>query len=146
MTAVRVALAALLLAIAGLAAAAVDPLPFADDAERARFNALAAELRCMVCQNQSLADSDAPLARDLRRELFELIRDGRSDTEVKAFLTERYGDFVLYRPPLDRRTWWIWFGPALLVLAGLATVVVIVRRRRAGAGAAPLEPAKDEEW
>lgn len=146
MSALRRVLAALALAIAGLAAAAVDPLPFADETERARFNALAAELRCMVCQNQSLADSDAPLARDLRRDLFELIRDGRSDTEVKAFLTERYGDFVLYRPPLDRRTWWIWFGPALLVLAGLATVVVIVRRRRAGAGAAPLEPAKDEEW
>lgn len=146
MSAVRAALAALALAFAALAAAAVDPLPFADEAERARFNALAAELRCMVCQNQSLADSDAPLARDLRRELFELIRDGRSDAEVKAFLTERYGDFVLYRPPLDRRTWWIWFGPALLLLAGLATVAAIVRRRRAAAGATPLQPAKDEEW
>lgn len=146
MSAVRAALAALALAFAALAAAAVDPLPFADEAERARFNALAAELRCMVCQNQSLADSDAPLARDLRRELFELIRDGRSDAEVKAFLTERYGDFVLYRPPLDRRTWWIWFGPALLLLAGLATVAAIVRRRRAAAGTLPLEPAKDEEW
>lgn len=146
MSAVRAALAALALAFAALAAAAVDPLPFADEAERARFNALAAELRCMVCQNQSLADSDAPLARDLRRELFELIRDGRSDAEVKAFLTERYGDFVLYRPPLDRRTWWIWFGPALLLLAGLVTVAAIVRRRRAAAGTLPLEPAKDEEW
>lgn len=146
MTAPRAAVAALALLLAGLAQAAVDPLPFADDAERARFNALALELRCMVCQNQSLADSDAPLARDLRRELFELIRDGRSDAEVKAFLTDRYGDFVLYRPPLDRRTWWIWFGPALLLLAGLATIAVVVRRRRAAAGAAPLEPAKDEEW
>ncbi|MBX3727423.1 MAG: cytochrome c-type biogenesis protein CcmH [Xanthomonadales bacterium] len=146
MTGLRVALAALALLLGGLASAAVDPLPFADEAERARFNALAAELRCMVCQNQSLADSDAPLARDLRRELFELIRDGRSDAEVKSFLTERYGDFVLYRPPLDRRTWWIWFGPALLLLAGLVTVAAIVRRRRAAAGTAPLEPAKDEEW
>jgi cytochrome c-type biogenesis protein CcmH len=136
----------LLAVLAGVAAAAVDPLPFRDQAQRDRFNALAAELRCMVCQNQSLADSDAPLARDLRRELFELIDAGKTDAEVKTYLTDRYGDFVLYRPPLDRRTWWLWFGPGLLGLLALAVVVAVVRRRGRNAQPSALQPTKDEEW
>ena len=139
-------LAPLLALLTGLAAAAVDPLPFRDQAQRDRFNALAAELRCMVCQNQSLADSDAPLARDLRRELFELIDAGRSNDEVKSYLTDRYGDFVLYRPRLDRRTWWLWFGPGLLGLLALAVVAVVVRRRGRDAQPSALLPTKDEEW
>ncbi len=136
----------LLAALAGLAAAAVDPLPFQDQAQRDRFNALAGELRCMVCQNQSLADSDAPLARDLRRELFELIDAGKTDAEIKTYLTDRYGDFVLYRPPLDRRTWWLWFGPGLLALFALGVVVAVVRRRGRDAQPSQLQPTKDEEW
>lgn len=136
-------LAALFLAGRALA---VDPLPFNDDAERDRFQNLAAELRCMVCQNQSLADSNAPLAGDLRRELFELMRSGRSDAEIKTYLTDRYGEFVLYRPPFDSRTWWLWFGPGVLVALGLAAVVVIVRRRRKIQGKQPLAPLEDETW
>ncbi len=139
---------ATLLAVLFLAghAFAVDPLPFNDDAERERFQSLAAELRCMVCQNQSLADSNAPLAGDLRRELFELMRSGRSDAEIKTYLTDRYGEFVLYRPPFDSRTWWLWFGPGVLVALGLTAVVVIVRRRRKLQGKQPLAPLEDETW
>jgi cytochrome c-type biogenesis protein CcmH len=134
------------LLLSALAMAAVDPLPFADDAERDRYRDLAGELRCMVCQNQSLADSDAPLAKDLRRELFELMRSGKSDDEIKAYLTDRYGDFVLYKPPLDGRTWWLWFGPGVLALIALAAVVVIVRRRRQRSQADALRPVEGEEW
>jgi len=89
-------------------------------AERERFHALAEELRCLVCQNQTLADSDAALAADLRREVEELMLAGRSDEEIKAYLVQRYGDFVLYRPPLQRNTWMLWLGPfALLAIGGL---------------------------
>src|SRR5690606_32413295 len=89
-------------------------------AERERFHALAEELRCLVCQNQTLADSDAALAADLRREVEELMLAGRSDDEIKAHLVQRYGDFVLYRPPLQQNTWLLWVGPfALLVIGGV---------------------------
>ncbi len=89
-------------------------------AERERFHALAEELRCLVCQNQTLADSDAELAADLRREVEELMLAGRNDDEIKAHLVQRYGDFVLYRPPLQRNTWLLWAGPfALLVIGGV---------------------------
>lgn len=142
----RALIALALLAIALAARAAIDPLPFADEAERERFHDLAAELRCLVCQNQSLADSNAPLAKDLRRELFELMQSDRNDNDIKAYLTERYGDFVLYRPPLDSRTWWLWFGPGVLAIVALAGVFVIVRRRRRSADASALRPMENEEW
>ena len=139
-------LAALLLALCCVGAAlAIDPLPFADAAEEARFRALAAELRCVLCQNQSLADSNAGIAQDLRKEVFALMRDGKSDEEIKTFLTERYSDFVLYKPRVTPRTWLIWFGPAAVLLAGAIAVIVIVRRR---ARSAPPQAAAtpDEEW
>ncbi len=146
--ALRAVILLLLSLCAGIASAAIEPLDFADDAERRRFNALAGELRCMVCQNQSLADSDAPLARDLRRELHELMRSGRSDTEIKTYLTDRYGEFVLYRPPFDARTWWLWIAPGVLVVLALGAVALIVRQRRrlAGTDTRALEPKDDEEW
>ena len=135
---------AALLVFAGLAAAA-QPLRFADAAEEARFRALVAELRCVMCQNQSLADSDAPIARDLRAQVLEMMREGRSDDEIEAYLVERYSDFVLYRPPMKPSTWLLWFGPALVLVGGAATVVAIVRRRAAAAPPAP--PAEDDqEW
>jgi cytochrome c-type biogenesis protein CcmH len=118
------------------------PLEFSDAAEERRFNALLAELRCVMCQNQSLADSNAQIAHDLRREVFELMRSGRSDREIKAFLVERYGEFVLYQPPLGAGTWLLWFGPALLLLAGAALLVRIVRRR--ARDAVPDDP--EQEW
>jgi cytochrome c-type biogenesis protein CcmH len=132
-----------LLLFAG-AAAAVDPMPFRDAAEEARFRQLTAELRCVMCQNQSLADSSAPIAKDLRREVFDLMREGRSDEEIKAFLVERYTDFVLYKPPLNDRTWWLWFAPVLILLAGAITVAAIVRRRAKANTASKPEP--EDAW
>jgi cytochrome c-type biogenesis protein CcmH len=108
---------------------AVDPLPFRDRNEELRFQALTKQLRCLVCQNESLADSNAPLAADLRRDVFEQMQSGKSDDEIKAWLTARYSDFVLYDPPLHAATSLLWFGPVLLVLAGAIALVVIVRRR-----------------
>jgi cytochrome c-type biogenesis protein CcmH len=121
-----VLLAALLLAVPAFA---IDPLPFADAAEAQRFQALVAELRCLVCQNQNLADSDAGLAKDLRNEIFAMMRAGKSDAEIREFLVARYGDFVLYRPPVKPTTWLLWFGPAVVVVVGLGAIIAIVRRR-----------------
>ena len=111
-------------------ASAIEPYDFQTDVEEIRFKALAAELRCTVCQNQSLADSDAPLAQDLRRELFLMIRDNRSDQEIRNFMVERYGEFVLYRPPLASHTFLLWGGPIILLLIGLIASVVVIRQRR----------------
>lgn len=93
--------------------------------------ALASELRCPQCQNQTLADSNAPLAADLRQEIRELIAKGQSDDQIKAYLMARYGDFVLYRPPVQGNTLLLWFGPALMLAAGLVALVVTLKRRQA---------------
>ena len=105
------------------------PLQFRDAAEEARFHALASELRCVMCQNQSLADSNAQIARDLRDEILQLMRRGQSDAQIEQFLVARYGEFVLYKPRVEASTWLLWFGPALVLLAGAVVVVAIVRRR-----------------
>lgn len=145
-------LRALLLALALLApwtaaqpAGDPAPLQFRDAAEERRFHALVSELRCVMCQNQSLADSNAQIAVDLRREVLELMRQGKSDAEIKDFLVARYGEFVLYRPPVDAKTWLLWFGPALVLLLGGWTVFRIVRRRAGAATPAPT-PTDDQEW
>jgi cytochrome c-type biogenesis protein CcmH len=124
-------LALLLMPLLALAQAASDPTPlqYRDAAEEARFHALAAELRCVQCQNQSLADSNAQIAHDLRREVLELMQQGRSDAEIKQFLVDRYGEFVLYRPALDARNSLLWFGPLGVVLVGAGVLVWVVRRR-----------------
>jgi cytochrome c-type biogenesis protein CcmH len=96
----------------------------------ARLKKLESELRCLVCQNQTLAESPAGLASDLRREVRILIDEGKSDAEIKAFLRARYGDFVLYKPPVDRKTYALWFGPFLLLAAGAFTWIWVARRRR----------------
>ncbi|TVQ41720.1 MAG: cytochrome c-type biogenesis protein CcmH [Wenzhouxiangella sp.] len=113
-----------------LLASAIEPLPFRSEVEERRFRALAEEIRCTVCQNQSLADSDAPLAQDLRRELFALLQDNRSDMEIREFMVSRYGEFVLYRPPLARHTLLLWAGPIVLLLGSLVGVVIVIQRRR----------------
>jgi cytochrome c-type biogenesis protein CcmH len=138
------ALAALLLLLAcGLAWA--RPIDFRSAGEEQRFRLLTAELRCVMCQNQSLADSNAPIAHDLRLEVLRLMRDGKSDAQIKQYLVERYTDFVLYEPEVNQRTWLLWFGPGLLVLAGVVTIVLVVRRHSRTAPAAP--PADDnQEW
>jgi cytochrome c-type biogenesis protein CcmH len=101
----------------------------ADPALEARMVRITSELRCLVCQNQTIADSNASLAVDLRREARALIKQGKSDDEVVAYMTERYGDFVLYRPPLKATTLLLWFGPALMLVAGAGVLVVVLRRR-----------------
>ena len=105
------------------------PLQFRDAAEETRFHDLAAELRCVMCQNQSLADSNALIALELRREVLDLIRAGKTDAQVKDHLVQRYGEFVLYKPRVEGRTWLLWLGPALILLAGAALVVALVRRK-----------------
>jgi cytochrome c-type biogenesis protein CcmH len=101
-----------------VALAVVEAYPFESEAERRRYNALIDELRCPKCQNQNLAGSDAPIAQDLRAEVYRLIRDGKSDQEILTFMHSRYGDFVLYRPRLTLETVALWLGPLLLVLIG----------------------------
>jgi cytochrome c-type biogenesis protein CcmH len=116
----------------------------AQDALDARLKRLETDLRCLVCQNQTLADSDAPLAADLRREIRELAVAGRSDDDIRTFLVDRYGDFVLYRPPLKPRTWLLWAGPFVLLLGG-AIVWWTVLRRRARTPAASDVTSVDEQ-
>jgi cytochrome c-type biogenesis protein CcmH len=132
----KLALAAwLLLAIT---AGAVDTgQRFDDPAEQARYERLIRDLRCLVCRSESIADSNAPLAADLRREVESLMRDGKTDAEIHAFMTERYGDFVLLRPPVAPRTWLLWAAPALFLAGGLVVVIVVVRRRALAARSNP---------
>ena len=113
------------------ASAAVAMPSAAEDALTERLKSLETELRCLVCQNQTLADSDAPLAADLRQEVRELAIAGKSDDQIRAYLTERYGDFVLYKPPVKTTTWALWFGPFALLLGGAAGWWLILRRRNA---------------
>ncbi|MBK1692779.1 cytochrome C biogenesis protein [Ectothiorhodospira mobilis] len=111
----------------------VDPTRFDDPALEARYRDLLHELRCTVCQNQSLADSNAGLARDLRREVREQLRAGVSDARITEYMVARYGDFVLYRPPLSGRTLLLWTGPFLLLALGLGALLLVARQsRRAG--------------
>ena len=111
----------------------------ADPAVEARLQAIARELRCLVCQNESLADSQAGLAADLRQEIREMVAAGRSDEQVVAFLVARYGDFVRYRPPLAPRTWLLWGGPGVSAVGGLVALAWLVRRRQAAEPAPALD-------
>ena len=112
-------------------AAAEEARPLADNPQvEARLKTLAVELRCLVCQNQTLADSNAPLAEDLRREVREMITKGMSDREIIDFLVQRYGDFVLYRPPWKASTTLLWLGPFLLLIAGATALVLVLRKRQ----------------
>jgi cytochrome c-type biogenesis protein CcmH len=111
-------------------AMASAPLSFDSAEQEQRFQNLTEELRCLVCQNQNLADSDAPLAQDLRLEIHDMLIDGRSDDEIRSFLVDRYGDFVLYRPAMKGNTLLLWLAPALLLLGGGMVVAYSVRRHR----------------
>ncbi len=124
----------MLVVLSPLNAQAADAAPTEQDpVQQERAVRLSAELRCLVCQNQSLADSNAELAADLRRQIREQISAGKSDSEVIDFMVQRYGDFVLYRPPVKATTLLLWFGPALLLLVGLFVLARNLRRQRARA-------------
>ena len=109
-----------------------------DEVTEKRLVAISTELRCLVCQNESLSGSHAELANDLRREIRTLIKDGRSDAEIMEFMVSRYGDFVRYRPPLKGTTLLLWFGPGVLFVGGLAALVLYLRRRDRAISDTPL--------
>lgn len=110
--------------------AAIDVYKFDTESQRQRYLVLAEELRCPKCQNQNLAGSNSQIATDLRRELHRLLQEGKTDVEVKDYMVERYGDFVLYKPPLTGSTFVLWFFPLLMLLTGLIILTLIIRQRR----------------
>ena len=112
-------------------ASPVETFEFRDEVTKIRFQALSKELRCPKCQNQNLADSNSPIATDLRRELYDLLQQGKADSEIVNFMVSRYGEFVLYRPRVSSITYVLWFGPALLILIGVIVVIVILRKKPA---------------
>ncbi|WP_341888028.1 cytochrome c-type biogenesis protein [Variovorax sp. YR752] len=113
-----------------LVAAAKDAAPASDDPVlEAKVMRISAELRCLVCQNQTIADSHADLAQDLRGQVREMLKKGQSEAQIIDYMTQRYGDFVLYRPPVKSTTALLWYGPALLMIGGLVVLVVVLRRR-----------------
>lgn len=111
------------------ASAAVDILQFDTDSQRQRYHALIEVLRCPKCQNQNLAGSNSEIAADLRRELHRLLLEGQSDTEIKGYMVERYGDFVLYKPPLNSSTIALWLFPVVLLFGGAIALLLIIRQR-----------------
>lgn len=138
----------LLLLAAPLAAIPVGtPLEFDSPAQEEQYQVLIRELRCTVCQNQSLVDSNAGLARDLRRNIYQMIREGQDREEITAYMVSRYGDFVLYRPPVQPNTYLLWFGPFLFLAVGALVLVAVVgrQRRAADAGLTAEERARLEQ-
>ncbi len=123
-------LAAVLLFQALPAMALLDQFEFTDEAQELRYKDLIVELRCLVCQNQSLLDSDAELAQDLRVEVFEMMQAGQDDEQITDFLVERYGDFVLYNPPVKPSTWLLWYGPFVLLIIAALLLLRSVRRQK----------------
>lgn len=123
---IRNCILTLLFAFSTLSFAADNP---ADPAIEARLKILSTELRCLVCQNSTLADSDASLAQDLRNEIRKLMKEGKTDEEVVAYLVARYGDFVTFRPPVNASTALLWFGPFIMLLIGAITLIVVLKKR-----------------
>lgn len=122
-------LASLLLLVSTAASAIDSEPPFSDSATQARYQALIHGFRCLVCQDETVADSDADLAADFRRQIHGMVAAGKSDAEIKAYMVDRYGNFVLYKPPVQASTWLLWAGPFILLCIGLLTVTLVVRRR-----------------
>lgn len=121
---------ALVLLFSAQAVWAIDSeVPFADPATQARYEALIHGFRCLVCQDEAVADSDADLAADFRRQIHGMVAAGKSDAEIKDYMVERYGNYVLYNPPVQASTWLLWTGPFILMGIALLTVIVVVRRR-----------------
>ena len=136
----------LMLALATLSAQAKEAAPLAqDEAVEKRLVDISSELRCLVCQNESLSGSHAELANDLRREIRTLIKDGKSDKEIMGFMVDRYGDFVRYRPPLKGSTFLLWFGPGLFMVGGITALVLYLRRRNKAITDTPLSAEEQDE-
>ena len=138
---------ALVLALqCALSSYAGEAIPLAEDpVVEQRMIAISEELRCLVCQNESLAGSRADLAMDLRRELRTLVKANKSDAEIMEYMVSRYGDFVRYRPPVKPLTWMLWFGPFLLLIGALFFLVRLVRRQLAGSTAPVLDAAQRQK-
>lgn len=137
------AILGLLLACAMNAVIAKDAVPLAEDpATEQRLIVISEEMRCLVCQNESLAGSRSDLANDLRREIRKLILEGKTDEQIRSFMVERYGDFVLYRPPVKPITWLLWIGPFVILLGGIIGLLIYLRRRNESVPSATLS---DEE-
>ncbi|HSN16591.1 MAG TPA: cytochrome c-type biogenesis protein [Gammaproteobacteria bacterium] len=123
-----------LLLMAGTALAIDSEPPFSDPALQARYTELTHELRCLVCQDETIADSNADLAADFRRQIHDMVAAGKSDADIKAYMVQRYGDFVLYKPPVESSTALLWAGPFVLMLVALGVVALIVRKRARQSG------------
>jgi cytochrome c-type biogenesis protein CcmH len=135
----------LLLLLSPAAFAQTLDLAKPDPVVESRLKGLAEELRCLVCQNQTIADSNAPLALDLRNQIRTQIAQGRSDDQIRGYMVERYGDFVLYKPPLKATTMLLWIGPFLMIALGAVIFAGVVRRRREAPVESALEPSRREE-
>ncbi len=135
----------LLLVSASHATAVIETYQFSDPALEERYQLLSAELRCPKCQNQNIADSNAPISQDLRKLLYEQLEAGASDEEILDYMVARYGEFVRYRPRFDGATAILWLAPVLLLLLGAGIVVMTLRGRKAGAGAAAAELDSTEQ-
>jgi cytochrome c-type biogenesis protein CcmH len=120
----------LLLALSGIVYAGVEYREFANPEQQEAYENLTSELRCLVCQNQTIADSNAELAADLRRQVYEMLQQGKSKQDIAQFMTDRYGDFVLYNPPFKLKTGLLWIGPIVFLLIGLVAVFLFTRRKR----------------
>jgi cytochrome c-type biogenesis protein CcmH len=112
---------------------AVDSRQLTDPKQQESYETLTKELRCLVCQNQTIADSNAELAGDLRRQVYEMLQQGKSREEIVQFMTDRYGDFVMYKPPFKGKTSLLWIAPVVFLLIGLITVFFFIRRKKAAA-------------
>jgi cytochrome c-type biogenesis protein CcmH len=123
----------LALCLVGVTHAAIDAYEFKDEAERERYRTLVEELRCPKCQNQNIADSNAPIAMDLRREIYRMLEEGQSNEQIIDYLVARYGDFVRYKPPVNAKTLVLWYGPIALLALGFGVLAFILVRRRRGA-------------
>jgi len=119
-----------LLVLSGIACAGVEYRGFANPEQQEAYENLTSELRCLVCQNQTIADSNAELAADLRRQVYEMLQQGKSKQDIAEFMTDRYGDFVLYNPPFKLKTGLLWIGPVVFLLLGLIAVFLFARRKK----------------
>ncbi|TVP87025.1 MAG: cytochrome c-type biogenesis protein CcmH [Thioalkalivibrio sp.] len=131
-------------AAAGPTAPPSEPMTFDSELDEQRYQKLIRELRCTVCQNQNLIESNAPLANDLRRQIALMINDGSDTDEIVDYMVARYGDFVLFRPPMKGITYLLWFGPVAMLLIGLGTLGTILWRRRTQVGSEPLSTDEEE--